>query len=55
MFGTERIEKLLIKYQDWPANLIAEKIKSKVIEFQEDGHQHDDLTLIVMKKNGLLS
>jgi sigma-B regulation protein RsbU (phosphoserine phosphatase) len=55
MFGVERIEKLILKYQDWPANLIAEKIKSSVVEFEGIGRQSDDLTLIILKKNNLSS
>ncbi len=50
MFGVEGIERLILKYQDWPANMIAEKIKSKVVEFEGIGRQSDDLTLIIMKK-----
>ncbi|MGI9571311.1 MAG: SpoIIE family protein phosphatase [Desulfobulbia bacterium] len=53
MFGVERIERLLVKYQDWPANLIADKIKSNVVEFEGIGRQSDDLTLIILKKNKL--
>lgn len=50
MFGTERIEHLIKKYKDWPANMIAEKIKSSVIEFEGSGQQSDDLTLIILKR-----
>jgi serine phosphatase RsbU (regulator of sigma subunit) len=49
------MEKLILKYQDWPANLIAEKIKSSVVEFEGIGRQSDDLTLIILKKNNLSS
>ena len=51
MFGVEGIERLLLKYQDWPANMIAEKIKSEVVEFEGIGKQSDDLTLIILKKS----
>ena len=51
MFGVERITKLLTKYQDQPASVIAEKIKSSVIEFEGNQQQFDDLTLIILKKN----
>jgi len=51
MFGVEGIERLLLKYQDWPANMIAEKIKSEVVEFEGIGRQSDDLTLIILKKS----
>ena len=51
MFGVERITKFLTKYQDQPASVIAEKIKSSVIEFEGNQQQFDDLTLIILKKN----
>ena len=50
MFGVERITNLLAKYQDQPASIIAEKIKSSVIRFGGSERQHDDLTLIILKK-----
>lgn len=50
MFGVERITKLLTKYQDQPASIIAEKIKSGLAEFVGSERQFDDLTLIIMKK-----
>ena len=50
MFGVEGVTQLLTTYKDWPANLIAEKIKSSVVEFEGNGQQSDDLTLIILKK-----
>lgn len=50
MFGVEGITQLLTTHKDWPANLIAEKIKASVIEYEGEGHQSDDLTLIILKK-----
>lgn len=50
MFGVERIEELIKEYQDWPANLIAEKIKASVVEFEGNDQQFDDITLIILKK-----
>ena len=50
MFGVGRITKLLAQHRDQPAGIIAEKIKSSVIEFEGSERQFDDLTLIIMKK-----
>jgi sigma-B regulation protein RsbU (phosphoserine phosphatase) len=51
MFGVERVTKLLTKYQDQPASVIAEKIKSSVVDFEGNERQFDDLTLIILKIN----
>ena len=52
MFGVERITELLVKHQNQPASVIAEKIEASVVEFEGKERQFDDLTLIILKKIG---
>lgn len=49
-FGIERLTRLIAESKDQSAKIIAETIKSSVVEFEGEGEQFDDLTLVVFKK-----
>ena len=49
MFGTERVNKLLIQYADASADTIVEQLISELNSFRGKHSQDDDITLMVVK------
>ena len=48
-FGERRIVEVLREYRTQKASTIADAVLKAVKEFSADAHQHDDLTLVVLK------
>jgi sigma-B regulation protein RsbU (phosphoserine phosphatase) len=48
-FGEERLRSLLVECLRLPARASAERVMAKVLEWQGQASQHDDITLIVAK------
>lgn len=51
-YGRSRVQKFLIKNHDLPADEIVSKLVEDVDTFQGNAPQHDDMTLLVMKRVG---
>jgi sigma-B regulation protein RsbU (phosphoserine phosphatase) len=52
-FGTERLTRLIAKSKGESAATIAETIKTSVIDFEGEGKQFDDVTIVVLKKTAV--
>jgi sigma-B regulation protein RsbU (phosphoserine phosphatase) len=48
-FGEQRLLEVLLKHRHQRASAIADAVLSRIKEFSAGAHQHDDLTLIVVK------
>ena len=48
-FGEGRLIDLLLKNRHLRANALAELVVKQVREFSAGAHQHDDLTLVILK------
>ena len=48
-FGEKRIVDVIRDFRREKANVIADAVLNAVKEFSADAHQHDDLTLVVIK------
>jgi sigma-B regulation protein RsbU (phosphoserine phosphatase) len=48
-FGERRIVEVVREYRNQKASVIADAVLKAVTEFSSDAHQHDDLTLVVIK------
>lgn len=51
LFGEERLYALIRKYHDLPSRQLVEKIEEYLAEFVNGTDQHDDMTIIVVKKS----
>lgn len=49
-YGEKRLKNEITKHKNLPANKIVDKIYTSVIDFIKDAPQHDDLTLVIIKK-----
>ncbi len=50
VYGDQRLRELIIKYHDLPSSEIVKKLETDLAKFSKQGLQHDDLTMIVIKK-----
>jgi serine phosphatase RsbU (regulator of sigma subunit) len=48
-FGEQRLRSIVAESLQLPARNLAEEIIAKVLRWQAQAAQHDDITLIVMK------
>jgi sigma-B regulation protein RsbU (phosphoserine phosphatase) len=48
-FGEEKLRSIVIEFPQLPARALAEEIFAKVLRWQAQAAQHDDITLIVVK------
>jgi sigma-B regulation protein RsbU (phosphoserine phosphatase) len=51
MFGKHRLEEVILRHADEPAERISEAIQRAVAEFRAGGRQLDDVTLIVVRQD----
>lgn len=50
IYGDQRLRELIMKYHDLPANELVKKLETDLSRFIKQAQQHDDLTMIVIKK-----
>ena len=48
-FGERRIVEVVLEHRNQKASVIADAVLKAVHDFSVDAHQHDDLTLVVLK------
>ncbi len=48
-FGSEKFENVLLENADQEADVISNKVMSKVALFSQNNSQHDDITLVILK------
>ena len=49
-FGEKRLQEIVTLYRESPANVVMERILSAIKLFSENGSQHDDITIIAMRR-----
>ena len=53
-FGEERLVSFVRGLEDLPAGEVAERLMDRLNAFVEDAEQHDDITLVVLRRVGCL-
>ncbi len=53
-FGEERLTAFVRDLEDLPAGEVAERLMDRLNSFVEDAEQHDDITLVVLRRIGSL-
>ena len=50
MFGAERLKKLLLTYQNLPADQMKQQLRRRVLEFHPFEHPPDDITMVILER-----
>lgn len=50
-FGNERLDSILVSERGKSSRLVIESVKSGIASFVEGAEQHDDITILVMRRN----
>ena len=50
MFGADRLKKLLLTYQDLPADQIKRELRQKVLDFHPFERPADDITMVILER-----